>query len=115
MSCEPLLGPVDLLPSYDGEIWKAVLGEERKIYCEGCSASPVYKRPYCPGHDAGGVGWVICGAETGPGARPMVLDWARSLRDQCAEASVPFFFKRDSAGVRELDGVRWEQWPEDRL
>lgn len=38
--------------------------------------------------------WVICGAETGPGARPMDLQWARSLRDQCKEAGVPFFFKK---------------------
>jgi len=56
--------------------------------------------------------WVICGAETGPGARPMDLDWARDLRDQCAAAGVPFFFKRDSDGNRELDGRLWEQWPE---
>ena len=38
--------------------------------------------------------WVICGAETGPGARPMDLEWARDLRDQCKAASVPFFFKK---------------------
>jgi protein gp37 len=37
--------------------------------------------------------WVICGGETGPGARPMHPDWARSLRDQCQEAGTPFFFK----------------------
>lgn len=38
--------------------------------------------------------WVICGGESGPGARPMHPDWARSLRDQCAGASVPFLFKQ---------------------
>ena len=38
--------------------------------------------------------WVICGGESGPGARPMQPDWARSLRDQCQAASVPFFFKQ---------------------
>lgn len=38
--------------------------------------------------------WVICGGESGPGARPMHPDWARSLRDQCKEAKVPFFFKQ---------------------
>lgn len=37
--------------------------------------------------------WVICGGETGPGARPMQPDWVRSLRDQCQAANVPFFFK----------------------
>ena len=38
--------------------------------------------------------WVICGGESGPGARPMHPDWARSLRDQCAAAGVPFLFKQ---------------------
>ena len=37
--------------------------------------------------------WVICGGETGPGARPMHPDWVRGLRDQCQGARVPFFFK----------------------
>ena len=55
--------------------------------------------------------WVICGAETGPGARPMNLDWARSVRAQCKAAGVPFFFKRDSQGSRELDGRRHEEMP----
>lgn len=41
-----------------------------------------------------GLGWVIVGGESGPGARPMHPDWARSLRDQCAAAGVPFFFKQ---------------------
>jgi len=43
--------------------------------------------------------WVILGAETGPGARPMNLDWARSVRDQCKAAGVPFWFK--SAGLQK--------------
>lgn len=38
--------------------------------------------------------WVICGGESGHGARPMHPDWARSLRDQCTAAGVPFFFKQ---------------------
>ena len=38
--------------------------------------------------------WVIAGGESGPGARPMHPDWARSLRDQCQAAGVPFFFKQ---------------------
>jgi protein gp37 len=40
------------------------------------------------------VDWVIVGGESGPYARPMHPDWARSLRDQCQEADVPFFFKQ---------------------
>ena len=38
--------------------------------------------------------WVVTGGESGPGARPMHPDWARSLRDQCVAAGVPFFFKQ---------------------
>ena len=55
--------------------------------------------------------WVVVGAETGPRKRAMSLDWARSIRDQCLEARVPFFFKKDSSGNRELDGQLWEQYP----
>lgn len=48
--------------------------------------------------DEGGTGscldWVIAGGESGPNARPMSPTWARSLRDQCADAGVPFFFKQ---------------------
>jgi protein gp37 len=40
------------------------------------------------------IGWVIVGGESGPKARPMHPDWARSLRDQCQAAGVPFFFKQ---------------------
>lgn len=50
-------------------------------------------------HKAGGwydnkLDWVICGGESGHNARPMHPDWVRSLRDQCKEAGVPFFFKQ---------------------
>lgn len=44
--------------------------------------------------DMAGIDWVVVGGESGPGARPMHIDWARSLRDQCAEAGVPFLFKQ---------------------
>ena len=51
--------------------------------------------------------WVICGGESGNGARPMHPDWARSLRDQCAAAGVPFFMKQLSSGgpkaIKEID------------
>jgi protein gp37 len=42
--------------------------------------------------------WIICGAETGPGARHMQLDWAIDLKNQCKEAGIPFFFKKASKG-----------------
>jgi protein gp37 len=63
-----------------------------------------------------GLHWVIVGGESGPGARPMRVEWARSVRDQCLAAGVPFFFKqwggirRTHAG-RRLDGRTWEQYP----
>lgn len=41
-----------------------------------------------------GIDWVIVVGESGPGARPMHPDWPRSLRDQCAAAGVPFFYKQ---------------------
>lgn len=58
--------------------------------------------------------WVICGCESGPGARPMDLDWARVLRDQCQAAGVPFFLKQaeiDGKLVKmpALDGKIWDE------
>lgn len=44
--------------------------------------------------DVAKLDWIICGGESGPGARPMHPDWARSVRDQCVAAGVPFFFKQ---------------------
>lgn len=43
--------------------------------------------------DLARLDWVVCGGESGPGARPMDPDWARSVRDQCQDAGVKFFFK----------------------
>lgn len=60
---------------------------------------------------------VIVGGESGSGFRPLDLDWARQLRDDCTEAGVPFFYKQGS-GLRpgmdaQLDGVEWHQFPGD--
>lgn len=61
--------------------------------------------------------WVICGAESGPGARPFKMSWARDLKNQCVQEGVPFFFKQariDGKLVKmpELDGQVWDQYPE---
>lgn len=81
VSVEPMLGPVDLLSNdYLGGC----------INCEVCLDNP--KTCINRAQDRK-IDWVICGGETGPGARPMHPDWVRSLRDQCNEAGVPFFFK----------------------
>jgi protein gp37 len=66
--------------------------------------------------DLSGIDWVIVGGESGPGARPMHPDWARSIRDRCVNARVKFFFKqwgghRPKSGGRELDGRSWDEFP----
>lgn len=60
--------------------------------------------------------WVIVGGESGPAARPMNIEWARTIRDECVDAGVPYFFKQwggrtPKAGGRELDGRTWDQMP----
>jgi protein gp37 len=69
------------------------------------------------------MGWVIVGGESGPGARPMDPKWAKSVRDQCIETGVQFFFKQwgahNSKGERvgkkeagrRLEGKTWNQFP----
>jgi len=65
-----------------------------------------------------GISWCIAGCESGPGARPFSMDWARSLRDQCQVAGVPYFLKQIPAvdgklvHMPELDGRVWNQFPE---
>jgi len=63
-----------------------------------------------------GIGWVIAGGESGPGARPADPGWVRQLRDQTVRAGVPFFFKQwggrtAKSGGRLLDGRTWDQYP----
>lgn len=63
-----------------------------------------------------GIGWLIAGGESGPGARPMRPDWVRGLRDACQANRVPFFFKQrggrtPKATGRLLDGRTWDQQP----
>ena len=101
LSCEPLLGSLDLTP------W---LFPVRRIE-EGTDGA------FSADLGSPLVDWVIAGGESGPGFRPLDLDWARSLRDQCHAALVPFFFKQQGgrtpkAGGRELDGRTWDEFPE---
>ena len=48
------------------------------------------------------IDWVICGGETGPGAREMKAEWAFDLYQQCRDAGVPFFFKKPGDAFRGL-------------
>jgi protein gp37 len=81
LSCEPLLGPVDL----GCTCWLSDNTLPNNT-CRNC-----HKPRHC---SPGRVDWVICGGESGRGARPMHPDWARSLRDQCNATATPFFFKQ---------------------
>lgn len=69
-----------------------------------------------PGLNLDGIDWVIAGGESGPGARPIHVEWARSIRDLCSEMRVPFHFKqwggvnKKKAG-RILDGRTWDDFP----
>ncbi|KQX18375.1 MULTISPECIES: DUF5131 family protein [unclassified Sphingomonas] len=60
----------------------------------GLSMEPLLGRVVLRDEWLSALDWVIVGGESGPGARPMHPDWARSLRDQCAAAGVPFLFKQ---------------------
>lgn len=70
VSIEPMLGPVNNIRAKLAKLYRDSTGPAR------------------------GIDWVICGGESGPDARPMHPDWPRAMRDQCAIAGVPFFFKQ---------------------
>ncbi|SFD13216.1 DUF5131 family protein [Streptomyces aidingensis] len=87
LSCEPLLGPVDLTRIAAGskqqpDMVYDALGQRYGVPGRWQAATSAR------------VDWVIVGGESGRAARPMSPDWARSLRDQCADAGVPFLFKQ---------------------
>lgn len=97
LSMEPLLGPADL------KLMARSYGFPKHITRDGRAVGMPQ-----------GLHWVIVGGESGPGARPMHPDWARSLRDQCQAAGVPFFFKQwgewcprgpESYGYPSVDSV----------
>ncbi len=86
LSCEPLLGPVDLEPETHHSDCNFRVGRcDCDRGCENGTPGAEWLR---------NIHWVICGGESGRNARPMHPDWARSLRDQCQAAGVPFFFKQ---------------------
>lgn len=90
LSCEPLLGAVNLLypeSLYPGGPATCCSGFE----C-GCMGLPI--DPPALGSNFGGIDWVIAGGESGPHARPSHPSWFRSIRDQCQSANVPFHFKQ---------------------
>jgi protein gp37 len=63
-----------------------------------------------------GIHWVILGGESGYGARPLKKEWVTSMRDQCREYEIPFFFKqwggvRKKRNGRDLDGRTYDGFP----
>lgn len=130
LSMEPLLGPVDLTAIE----WTKGGGTHLDVVNGKHGMPGVWQAK------AKQVDWVIVGGESGHGARPMHPDWARGLRDQCEQASVPLLFKQwgewtptypahlaafsgahheewglwrvgKHAAGRELDGRTWDQYP----
>jgi protein gp37 len=120
ISAEPLLGPVRL-PRVDFHCYlcggTGKLARWPKGRCHECdgkghipalSTDPKLGNPKTPMR---GIDWVICGGESGPGARPMNPDWARSLRDQCAAAGVPFFMKQIDKKQPIPADLMVREWP----
>lgn len=118
VSCEPLLGPVDLglgvdhstheRDFTDGMPWPQCLD------CSTEGASVDWTVPCGPGVD-----WVIVGGESGPGARPLELGWVRQLVDGCRAAGVAPFVKQLGAawareqGAADRKGGDPAEWPAD--
>jgi len=92
VSLEPLLGPVDV----SRWLWRPG--------AYGAGETVVSKYDH-------GLDWVICGGETGPGARPMHPQWVRDIRDQCVAAQVPFFFKQMSKREPIPEDLRIREFP----
>lgn len=129
LSCEPLLGAVDLSGWVtDTGVWKCPNCRYtlQKCYLRASDGAvgpnTEQVREVCPNDGAtlrplSLIDWVIVGGESGTNARPMHPEWARDLRDQCIKAGVPYFFKQwggttPKSGGRLLDGQEWSEYPE---
>lgn len=130
LSMEPMLGPVNIEPWLNPAATCQGC-DDGDGYGNRCSSDRIPRDEQCPWKravqivtehgpfsadgqpasmtcDVASVDWVIVGGESGPGARPMHPAWARSLRDQCAEAGVPFLFKQWGEHVaKPAYGATW--------
>lgn len=110
LSVEPMLGAIDLCELEAGGVDENIIPRKYWTDVDDDDSHPALVIDALTGwqHQRLGdwtqkgvsVDWIICGGESGHGARPMHPDWARSLRDQCKAADVPFFFKQ------------WGEWRE---
>lgn len=117
LSCEPLLGEIDLARPNgrigdNGEFVLAqAYGDPRMLWaCPKCQGTGYFQTDpqafgcrECRGTGIG-IDWVICGGESGPGARPCNVAWTRSIVKQCNAAGVPCFVKQ--LGARPEQTVR---------
>lgn len=94
VSCEPLLGSIDLTRLYHHEPAKFTWLAGGGARLNALTGNYPLEESDSFGFHPRRLNWVICGGESGRNARPMHPAWARSLRDQCAAAGVPFFFKQ---------------------
>lgn len=85
LSCEPLLGPVDL---------SQFMWNEREAVRQAMNGPMACNRDQAESESENLLHWVIAGGESGPHARPAHPDWFRSLRDQCQSAGAQFFLKQ---------------------
>ena len=117
LSCEPLLGPVDLLKWFDPT--GACCGGEPEFRCDNCPADAEWRfSGQCTAESLNEprLDWVIVGSESGPRSRPCDINWVRAIKDQCVSAGTAFFWKQHAANGRkittpELDGRRWMEMP----
>lgn len=103
LSCEPLLGPLDLESTVGTRTECPTCGEKFEM---GCLSQVIYHDGDHSGEKPNGtpvrpsgvrlnpIHWVIIGGESGPNARPFNVQWARDIRDQCKAAGVPFYLKQ---------------------
>ena len=124
LSCEPLLGPVDLLrvknwfdPSRTVDVLRFGTWDDAAAF------GFVTHSDMCSTHGLLPISWVIAGGESGRNARRHNPEWFRFLRDQCRDADVPYFFKQwgefneqgERVGKRKsgalLDGVEHKEFP----
>ncbi len=121
LSCEPLLEEVDLDPPrcqhcYDGG--EIDLNNDPP-WCMQCDSEACYGNwlDACASADQAGINWVIVGSESGPSARPMDLEWARSIVRQCESRGVACFVKQvattESRLAGDAKGEDMRFWPED--
>ncbi len=137
LSCEPLLGPVSLVPSLPcvkclGRGWYLErFSDNHKTACAACMAAAKMKGVYI-GHGQHAVqgprlDWVIVGGESGPSARPCNVEWIRSIVEQCKAAGTACYVKQlgakpegpydsiDGKGrlLKSRSGSDPDEWPKD--